>query len=240
MTLEDVGGDSAAHRAADIVSDLTAWQRGDAPWSELSHSLLISVEPGTGESLLARALQPRRRFPSSRAPSAAGRAQTIWTTCCARCAAIPARPSGKGLPCCSSTRSMRSARGTARTGTAGTIAGMSSSVPQRDRPAEPREGVILIGATNHLDNLDSAILRPGRFDRHCTLGRPFQAQIRRILIRAFPGENDADLTALARAFSGETPAAIDAAIRAAKAAARRVSARAVLHTQPASQVELQV
>jgi cell division protease FtsH len=37
---------------------------------------------------------------------------------------------------------------------------------------ESNEGVILIAATNRIDVLDPALLRPGRFDRRVTVGRP--------------------------------------------------------------------
>ena len=34
------------------------------------------------------------------------------------------------------------------------------------------EGVILIGATNFPENLDKALIRPGRFDRHVVVPLP--------------------------------------------------------------------
>ncbi len=37
---------------------------------------------------------------------------------------------------------------------------------------QPNESVIVIAATNRPDVLDSALLRPGRFDRHVTVDRP--------------------------------------------------------------------
>ncbi|WP_176695492.1 AAA family ATPase, partial [Phaeobacter sp. B1627] len=57
MTLADIKGNSPAHRTAEgLVDDLAAWRAGEAKWSEISHSLLISGEPGTGKSFLARAI----------------------------------------------------------------------------------------------------------------------------------------------------------------------------------------
>ncbi|MDO6588559.1 AAA family ATPase, partial [Salipiger sp. 1_MG-2023] len=103
------------------------------------------------------------------------------------------------------------------------------------------EGVVMIGATNHPQSLDPAIRRPGRFDRHCVLGRPLQAQIQHMLRRALPADSAVDLAALARAFTGETPALIDAQIRAAKSAARRAgtpfNAAHILAQLPVSQPE---
>jgi len=37
---------------------------------------------------------------------------------------------------------------------------------------QPNESVIVLAATNRPDVLDSALLRPGRFDRHITVDRP--------------------------------------------------------------------
>jgi len=65
--------------------------------------------------------------------------------------------------------------------------------------------VIVIAATNRPDVLDSALLRPGRFDRQVTLGYPDRAgreAILRVHTRALPLAPDVNLAILARSTSG--------------------------------------
>jgi cell division protease FtsH len=55
---------------------------------------------------------------------------------------------------------------------------------QLSRPVPPRTNLLLIAATNRADNLDPALLRPGRFDRRLTFESPTKAG-RRALIDLF-------------------------------------------------------
>jgi ATP-dependent Zn protease len=55
---------------------------------------------------------------------------------------------------------------------------------QLKRPQPPSTNLLLIAATNRADNLDPALLRPGRFDRRLTFELPAKAG-RRILIDHF-------------------------------------------------------
>jgi cell division protease FtsH len=55
---------------------------------------------------------------------------------------------------------------------------------QLEKPAPPSTNVLLIAATNRADNLDPALLRPGRFDRRLTFDLPAKAG-RRELIEHF-------------------------------------------------------
>ena len=57
---------------------------------------------------------------------------------------------------------------------------------QIHRPVPPKTNVLLIAATNRADNLDPALLRPGRFDRRLTFESPTKAG-RRELIDLFLG-----------------------------------------------------
>jgi len=90
---------------------------------------------------------------------------------------------------------------------------------------DSREGVIVIAATNRADVLDEALLRPGRFDRRVVVSPPDRigrAAILRIHSRNVPLAPDVDLDSLAQ----QTPGLVGADLRnlvneAALLAARR-------------------
>ena len=86
------------------------------------------------------------------------------------------------------------------------------------------EGIIVMAATNRVDILDPAILRPGRFDRKVAVGRPDvggREDILKVHSRNKPLAEDVDLTQVAQTTAGFTGADLEnlmneAAIRAAK------------------------
>jgi cell division protease FtsH len=74
---------------------------------------------------------------------------------------------------------------------------------------QPTEMVIVIAATNRPDVLDSALLRPGRFDRHVTIDRPTwqgRLAILKVHTRTKPLADDVNLEAIARKMIGMTGA----------------------------------
>ena len=87
------------------------------------------------------------------------------------------------------------------------------------------EGIIVLAATNRVDILDPAILRPGRFDRKIVVGRPDikgREDILKIHVRNKPLADDVDLKQIAQTTAGFTGADLEnlmneAAIAAAKA-----------------------
>ena len=73
------------------------------------------------------------------------------------------------------------------------------------------DSVIVVAATNRPDVLDPALLRPGRFDRHITVGRPTskgRLEIFKVHTRDVPLDNDVDLSRLAAITIGLTGADI--------------------------------
>lgn len=93
------------------------------------------------------------------------------------------------------------------------------------------DSVIVIAATNRPDVLDPALLRPGRFDRHITVGRPTfkgRLEIFKVHTRDVPLDNDVDLRRLAAVTIGLTGADIrnvvnEAALWAARNDKNRVT-----------------
>lgn len=86
------------------------------------------------------------------------------------------------------------------------------------------EGIIVMAATNRVDILDPAILRPGRFDRKVTVGVPDiggREEILRVHAKNKPLAEDVDLKQIAQTTAGFTGADLEnlmneAAINAAK------------------------
>ena len=87
------------------------------------------------------------------------------------------------------------------------------------------EGIIVMAATNRVDILDPAIMRPGRFDRKVSVGKPDvkgRKEILQVHVAGKPLGDDVDLEEIARTTGGFTGADLEnlmneAAIQAAKA-----------------------
>ncbi len=90
---------------------------------------------------------------------------------------------------------------------------------------EDLRGVLILGATNRLDRLDPAVIRPGRFDEVVELGLPDEGartQIFSVHLRDRPVEDGIDPAELARIADGASGAQIAAiCTQAALAAVRR-------------------
>jgi len=89
---------------------------------------------------------------------------------------------------------------------------------------ESNEGVILVAATNRPDVLDPALLRPGRFDRHVVVPRPDikgREGILQVHSRKVPLATDVDVSILARSTPGFTGADLENLVNEAALLAAR-------------------
>ncbi|OUC04505.1 MULTISPECIES: ATP-dependent zinc metalloprotease FtsH [Ehrlichia] len=95
---------------------------------------------------------------------------------------------------------------------------------------ESNEGVIIIAATNRPDVLDSALLRPGRFDRQVTIGIPDingREKIINVHIKKVPTAPDVDIRTIARGTPGFSGADLANLINEAALIAARLNKKIV-------------
>jgi len=96
---------------------------------------------------------------------------------------------------------------------------------------EVNEGIIVLAATNRVDILDPAILRPGRFDRKVFIGRPDvggREEILKVHAKNKPLADDVDLSHIAQTTAGYTGADLEnllneSAIYAAKSSRKFIN-----------------
>jgi len=94
----------------------------------------------------------------------------------------------------------------------------------------PNEGVIVIAATNRVDILDPALLRPGRFDRRVAVSRPDikgRTDILKVHAKDKPLEPDVDLKEIAKITPGYTGADLANLLNEAALLAARRNAKAI-------------
>ncbi len=96
------------------------------------------------------------------------------------------------------------------------------------------EGVIIIAATNRPDILDPALLRPGRFDRQLTVGRPDikgREEILKVHARNKPLAPDVSLKTIAKSTVGFTGADLENLLNEAALLAARRKKKAITMTE---------
>ena len=109
---------------------------------------------------------------------------------------------------------------------------------------DPLNNVVVVGATNHEDNIDEALRRPGRFDMLVRLALPMLPDRQRLFdlyLGRLHHDGRADTLALARMSAGMSPADIantvnKAASKAAEQGAESVGAEHLLHAIESQQL----
>src|SRR5436189_2372130 len=95
-----------------------------------------------------------------------------------------------------------------------------------------RKAVVVLAATNRVDILDKALLRPGRFDRHITVSLPDRVgreAILRVHTRATPLHEEVSLERLSRLTTGMTGADLANLVNEAALCAARQDLEHVTH-----------
>ncbi|MCZ0962463.1 AAA family ATPase [Paracoccus benzoatiresistens] len=221
--LDAMAGDSAALTAARrLVADLRLWQNGTIQWSELSRSLLLYGPPGTGKTWLARAMGNAAGITlieaSFAAWQSAGHLGDMLREM--RKSFAEARRLAPAVLFIDEIDAVGSRDDADTHGSRYHTQVVNGFLAEMDSIAR-EEGVLVIGACNHVTRIDPAVLRPGRFDLKIPMPLPDAATIHGILKRHLGGEIGPEvLRELATAAVGQSAANIDAAVRAARSDAR--------------------
>jgi cell division protease FtsH len=226
-TFADVAGiDEVKNELAEVVDFLSNPDKYLALGAAIPKGVLLAGQPGTGKTLLARAVAGEADVPFFHLSASefiefivgvgASRVRDLFET---------AKKAAPAIIFIDELDAIGRARG------GGSIGG----VDEREQTLNQiltemdgftgTEGVVVLAATNRPDVLDPALLRPGRFDRRVTVSPPDQEGRRKILevhTRRVPLGPDVDLAALA----ATTPGMVGADLRnlvneAALTAARR-------------------
>jgi cell division protease FtsH len=216
VTFKDVAGiDDAEDELVEIVDFLKNPQRYTKLGARVPHGVLLYGLPGTGKTLLARAVagEAHAAFFSISASEfveaivgvGASRVRDLFKQAKE---AAPAIVFIDELDAIGRSRS-------------GNVAGISGGNDEREQTLnqiltemdgfQPGTNVIVLGATNRPEVLDPALLRPGRFDRRIAVNPPDlkgRIEILKIHTRNVPLADSVDLERIAASIPGSTGADI--------------------------------
>ncbi len=229
ITFDDVAGiEESKEELAEVVDFLKNPERYQALGGRIPRGVLLDGQPGTGKTLLARAVAGQAGVPFF-SSSASEFVEAVVGVGAAR-VRDTFKNAKEAAPAILFIDEL-DAVGRQRSGGAGFGAGSDEREQTLNQILTEMDGfdshatVIVLAATNRPETLDSALLRPGRFDRRVTVPAPDldgRQAILEVHTRSLPLGDDVDLARLA----GITPGMVGADLanlcnEAALMAARR-------------------
>jgi cell division protease FtsH len=225
VTFADVAGnENAKQDLSEIVDFLKSPKKYEKLGAKIPSGVLLAGEPGTGKTLMARAVAGEAGVPFF-SISGSEFAEMFVGVGASRVRDLFAKakknaPSIIFIDEIDAVAHKRDARGGAGREDEQTLNQILVEMDGFDNET----GVIVIAATNRVDMLDKALLRPGRFDRHVNVTLPERkdrVEILKVHFKNKPVAKDVDINALAAKTAGSSGAdlaniANEAAITAAR------------------------
>ena len=232
VTFKDVAGaDEAKQELEEVVEFLRNPSKFNAIGAKIPKGVLLFGPPGTGKTLLARAVAGEAGVPFFTISGSdfvemfvgvgASRVRDLFSQ------------AKKNAPCIifiDEIDAVGRQRG----------AGLGGGHDEREQTLNQllvemdgfgaNEGIITIAATNRPDILDPALLRPGRFDRQVTVGRPDlrgREAILKVHARNKPLDSDVDLKTIAKKVPGFTGADLSNLLNEAALLAARQNRKSI-------------
>lgn len=168
------GNEEAKESLMDVIDFLKNPEKYEKYGARMPKGIILYGEPGTGKTLLAKAVAGEANVPFY-ALSGSDFVQVYVGVGAARVRSLfkKAKSKGKAVIFIDEIDAIGKARSNNES---------SSTNSERDQTLNALltemsgfgegEGIIVIAATNRLDMLDKALLRPGRFDRHIEVSLP--------------------------------------------------------------------
>ncbi len=214
VTLDEVAGlKEEKEQLAEIIEFLKAPEKFTRVGARIPKGVLLEGAPGTGKTLLARAVAGEAGVPFF-SISGSDFVEMFVGVGASRVRDLFAEAK-KNSPCIvfiDEIDAVARRRGT----------GMGGGHDEREQTLNQmlvemdgfgnNEGIIVMAATNRVDILDPAILRPGRFDRKITVSRPDvggREEILKVHARNKPLAEDVDIKQVAQTTAGFTGADLE-------------------------------
>lgn len=175
LGFDDVAGNEEAKESVkDIVDFLKNPEKYEKYGARMPKGIILYGEPGTGKTLLAKAVAGEAGVPFY-AMSGSDFVQMYVGVGAARIRSLfkKAKAKGKAVIFIDEIDAIGKKRdgGKNSGGSDERDQTLNALLTEMSGFAE-KEGIIVMAATNRLDILDSALLRPGRFDRHVEIALP--------------------------------------------------------------------